>query len=122
MKAAVVLANQYIEPILDWLEKNTRLRGWEHTYTGTCSSLYHGWGACMHFQHTKRHGMGYSYEFNLLHIYVHMDEDKVTYSYQTPGYQPRTQHETHHNFTYETLNELDRLFRDVPWNTQKRGL
>jgi len=120
MKAAVDLANQYKDKIVEWLNKNTKYRYWEHTYTGTCSSLYHDWGAVLHFQYVTQTGGGYANQFDLLHVYVHMYESKVTYSYQTPGYQPRTQHVTHYDYTYETLNDLDKLFKYVPWNKQQR--
>ena len=121
MKAAVDLANQYKDKIVEWLNKNTKYRYWEYRYTATCSSLYHDWGACLHFQYVKRIGGGYCNEFHLLEVYVHMYEDSVTLAWQTPGYQPTTvQHMPYDGFTYETLNDLDKLFKYVPWNKQQR--
>jgi hypothetical protein len=111
MLSAVDLASSKAERILTYLNKHSRLT-WELSRIGTSSSLYHGWGAVMHFQACEGTNCS-NRQWWMIEVYVNMDEDKVTICDKTPGYASRSRHITHLNWTREILNDPEKLLSVV---------
>jgi hypothetical protein len=117
MKAAVALATEKAPAFLEYLNDHSRLT-WELSRIGTSSSLYHGWGAVMHFQACEGASI-HNRQWWKVEVYVNMEEDKVTMADKTPGYSSRTRHVTHLGLTYDILDNPAKVLECLSFASYK---